>query len=76
MKCRGLPFSASERDIKDFFEGCAIERDGVYMYTHMYVHVHIGFVSTYTVYTLLLKISVLGVGARFIFYKGGVRDVV
>ncbi len=29
VKCRGLPYSASERDVKDFFEGCAIERDGV-----------------------------------------------
>ena len=28
VKCRGLPYSASERDIRDFFEGCAIERDG------------------------------------------------
>ena len=28
VKCRGLPYSASQGDIRDFFEGCAIARDG------------------------------------------------
>ena len=28
VKCRGLPYSAQERDVREFFEGCAIERDG------------------------------------------------
>ena len=30
VKCRGLPYSASERDIRDFFDGCVVERDGVW----------------------------------------------
>ena len=31
VKCRGLPYSASEKDIRDFFEGCVIERDGMFL---------------------------------------------
>jgi len=30
VKCRGLPYSASERDVRDFFDGCVVERDGAW----------------------------------------------